>query len=73
MPRPRKLSDAEEGVALAEFRAAEGRRGTVAMLARQYVVTHHSMEGILRRAERREQIEQIVVSLETTIADESHP
>lgn len=57
MPHPRHLTDFEERGALAEYRAANGARGTVARLAVKYRLSWQGMRVVLNRLERETQIQ----------------
>jgi hypothetical protein len=54
MPRVRLLNDEQEAVALAAFRAEEGKWGGISRVARAHNISPQAMRVILKRAEARE-------------------
>ena len=52
--RKRLFTDKQETAALAEFRAANGRRGAKAALANRYGCSGQVMALVIKRAEARE-------------------
>lgn len=54
MPKPRALTESEEASVLARYRAANGKRGTIAALAREERLNWTTIKAIVKRAEDRE-------------------
>lgn len=63
MPQPRRLSDFTERDVLAEYRAANGARGTVARLATKYGLSWQGMKVVLKRLERGTQIQRSTMNV----------